>query len=244
MGDIIENVKEAIELFESEDQNSKNAFIKKAVSIYNYFAVDPELFSVIENTYLVGVFYSYFESFLRNTNLSLVAVENAFYFLAKTMENDMLDWNERQCAAMRIFILMHDNGYDTGRITHFEIFKRNSMKFFGTDYHTFLKKINFLGFEEQKIMRGKMENLQKDIEHGVMSYCYSIFNSEINSSFLSDAEMHRLKSYVELENIEVTSLTENINDPISVHYFNLWYSCLCEIVEHRENITIINIQDS
>lgn len=220
MEDVIKEVKMAVETFES---GNLEVFKEKAVLVYNYFATHPQTLGTIKNTYLVGLFYSYLEGAFRRTILSAIPVENAFYCFAKTMENDMLDWNERQCAAMRIFILMYDNGSETRQIID-KVFKKNDVYLSGYGYHDLPRKRIF--------------ELMDFIDHGVKAYCYSIFNSEINSSFLSDSEMHRLKYYVNVVNDGIYPLTKEMGDFSNEGYFNMWYDYLRKEVEcDKKNIS-------
>lgn len=82
---IIEDIEKAVELYELENYNAIKAFHEKAILVYN-FAAHPQLLETIEHTYIVGVFYSYIEGALRDTDLSTIPVENAFYCFAKTMK--------------------------------------------------------------------------------------------------------------------------------------------------------------
>lgn len=220
---IIEDIKKAVELYELENQNVIRAFHEKAIEIYNYIATHPQLLKTIEPTYIVGVFYSYVEGALRDTDLSTIPVENAFYCFAKTIENDMSDWNEKQCAAVRLFILMCNNGCDTERIIG-KVLKKNCTILAGCAYHELaIEKIIFL----------------KDaIKHGIMAHCYSVFNNDINKSFLSNSQMNMLRYHVARVNNGNVPLSETMGEHSNVYYFNLWYDYLRKVIEFPQNTTV------
>lgn len=217
---IIEDIEKAVELYELENYNAIKAFHEKAILVYNYFAAHPQLLETIEHTYIVGVFYSYIEGALRDTDLSTIPVENAFYCFAKTMENDMSDWTEKQCAAIRLFILMYNNGCDTERIIG-KVFKKNCTILSGRVYHE-------LTIEE-------IISFKDAIKHGIMAHCYSVFNNDINKSFISNSQMNMLRYYVTRANNGNVPLTETMGEHSNKYYFDFWYGYLREAIECKEN---------
>ena len=188
-------VAKAVQIIETGEREEMSIFEEMGVDIYNYFASFQDLLLTTEKPYLLGTFYSYFESWLRDDeNLHIIPVENAFYCFLKAMLDEHNP--ERVPAAMRMFVLMYDNGGGTGEIIH-ELFKRNFATFSGYDctYEELMERIQRLNFVDRKFEQGKMMRRKNNIEYAIKSYCYSIFSNDQHHFFIDNDTMKRLNVY-------------------------------------------------
>ena len=209
---MLNEVKKAVQIIETGEREEIPIFEGMGVGIYNYFAPFTELLVTTENPYLLGTFYSYFESWLReNENLHIIPVENAFYCFLKAMLDEHNP--ERVPAAMRMFVLMYDNGSGTGEIIH-GLFKRICTMFSDYDctYEELMDYIQYLNFEDRKLELGKMMSRKNNIEYAIKSYCYSIFSNDQHHFFIDNDTMKRLNVYTKSYYVPIEKKIERLEN--------------------------------
>lgn len=162
-------LKEAVNAFADVDK-SYDDFIEPAVFVYNAVANNQNILKDCENPYLLGLFYSYIEGAFRDSSLGRICVENAFYCYMKCIEESE-SVLIRKSAAMRMFLLMYDNGYETAGIAHSSL--EGTWEY---DWNV-----------ESKILLEK-----------VKQHCYCIFSGDNNDVSLDTRSMDRLAGYVRM----------------------------------------------
>jgi len=175
------NVKEAINAFIDEDRPYED-FIGPAIFVYNAVVDNQTLLKTYEHPYLLGLFYSRIEGAFRDNPLGKICFENSFYCYMRCIEESE-SIVEKRSAAMRMFLLMYDNGYDTSSIAY------SSLE--GTWEHDWKA--------ESRVLLDK-----------VKQHCFCIFHNNYNQSLLDDFSMNRLKGYVKMSgylNKEIDYLT-------------------------------------
>lgn len=202
----------AINAFESNEDGSFEVFEKNAKLMYNSIANYPNILNDFDNPYLIGIVYSYLEGGLRDDeNIAHVSFENACYCFAKVMNNEAN--YEKQCSALRLFLLMWENGSGASALCH-EVFKKNCQELTGASYDNFKSTRSNLDLIKQT----------KSCILQIKSYCYSIFTKEPFHSSISSSQMARAKQYIQYDNHEEKPFTHEIQS--NKHFFDLFYSYL------------------
>lgn len=211
-----EHLQKAIEAFESEDPQSMDLFYTNAIPVYNHFAQFPDELGSIDNPYLIGIVYSYLEGALRDTNMADACYEKACYCFAKVMTTESN--YEKQCAAMRLFLLMNDNGMSAFELCC-KAFEKSCLEIEGVFY------------EEFKVKAGlRLQKYLNYIESCIKQYVYSLFVKAQNHSYISVQDMARVRMYINYGNYE-----NFVETPYSLgpkFYFEMFYQYLKEIMNH------------
>jgi hypothetical protein len=183
--------KKAIEAF---DNNDLSAFEEYSKAIFNHFNVYPSGLELEKNCYSVGIVYYYLEGALRDLDdAHRVCFENACYCFSQVIKSENV--YERQCAAIRLFLLLHYNGSASFNL-FYNILKENCQKIHEINFDTYLFRLN----NDKSAIRGEVRQNVKKIK----SYCYSIFVTQSNHSSVSANEMNMLNSIIMQDNYKET----------------------------------------
>ena len=114
-----------------ENGGLKNGeFLKKAHGIYNSYANFSCSLPSAEHPYLLGIVFAGFAKYYaRNINCYASIIENALFCFSTVMKESE-SCSERQCAAIRMLLLIDDNNEVMRGIAH-KFYQKNYQELYG-----------------------------------------------------------------------------------------------------------------
>ena len=204
-------------------------FLKQAHAIYNKYATFPPTLPSAENPYLLGIVFSYFAKYYENNiNNYTCIVENALFCFDKVMKTSSSQ-SERQCAAIRMLLILEDNYRIIMGMIHVFCEKR-CQELYG----------NPLMMHRMLAQGMDPWTYEMDVLKQLGSFCIEKSNSCEKHSFISSIDMQRFKNIensgkykmkwpltmIPSENVyKLFSdfITENINTPYDRRITQLHY---------------------
>lgn len=156
-------------------------FKKKAHEIYNSYANYSCSLPRTKYPYLLGIVFAGFAKYYKgNIDYYTSIMENALYCFAKCMK-DSDSLSERQCAAMRLLLLIDDNDWVMKGIAH-KFFEKRCQELYNSPSIV------------QQIIASKMEpwTFETDILVNLGNYCLEQSDAESVHSSISSSEMNNL----------------------------------------------------
>lgn len=155
-------------------------FLKKAHDIYNGYATYSCPLLDAENPYLLGIVFSAFAKYYaKNIDYYASIMENALFCFGKVMKTSE-SISERQCAAIRMLLLIDENDWVMKGIVH-KFFERMSLELYGQPL--LVQKISAQGMAPW--------TYEVDILTHIGNYCINESRSFSIHSSISSEEMTR-----------------------------------------------------
>ena len=210
----LNRAQKAINCFENLQWEFFTDFLQESIGSYNYYhRFLKKIIEEVEDPYLIGTFYSYVERcFQLEDKNCLFSIQMALYCFAKSMKSEFC--YEKQCAAMRMFLLISDDENVLDIIAS-EMVKNGS-------------------FDTSKVKS------QKEFIQFVKNYCYLLFMNNKDNSSLSAMDMMRLRSYISMDKVDYSKV--NSENHLYEFCFNIFYENILEMIrKSKDEIKPIDI---
>lgn len=159
-------------------------FLKKAHSVYNWYARYPSPLPNDKNHYLLGIIFSHFAKYYQqNIDYYDSILENALFCFIKVINNTDTTLSENQYAAIRMLLLIDDNEWAMKGIAH-KFFEKKCQQLY--DSPLIVQQIIAQGMEPWTFEIDLLKNL------GFI--CIEKSCSDNQHSFISASDMERFST--------------------------------------------------
>lgn len=202
-------------------------FIQKAHRIYNSYATFPTSLPNAEHPYLLGIVFADFAKYYSNNiNIYTSIVENALFCFAKVMKTSSSQ-SEKQCAAIRMLLLISDNDRVMKGIAH-TFYEKRPQELYGQPL-----------FMQQFIAQG-MEpwTYETDILVNLGSHCIDESDSEEKKSLISKEDMDRFNNIVKSQKYKLEYPLVIVS---AERVFDLFFDFIAEFIKtpYERRITML-----
>lgn len=150
-------------------------FLNKAHQIYNAYATYPCPLPKAEHPYLLGIVFSKFAKYYaKDINIYTSIIENALFCYIKVIKNSE-SISERQCAAIRMILLIDDNEWVMKGIAR-KFCEKHRQELFGFPFYD------------------ETYDYERDILKSIEKYCNKCSSTTCKQSYISHAEMQHFLS--------------------------------------------------
>lgn len=202
-----------------EFQNGGNRnpeFLNLAHKVYNEYATFPCMLPTADRLYLLGIIFSEFApSYSDDINIYTSIMEDALFCFFKMIRTST-SVSEKQCAAIRMLLLIEDNDWVMKGITR-KFRDKYSQELYGQP-----------SFMTQMISQG-MEpwSYEEDILRMLGAYCIYVSDSNGKHSYISHSEMQQFHQIKQSGKYELRWPLVNMSmDSV----FDLYYQHIFEII--------------
>lgn len=161
-------------------------FLKKAHSIYNEYATYPSPLPNAENPYLLGCIFSAFAQYYSNNiDYYTCIIENALFCFCKVIK-ESASTIEKQCAAIRMLLLIDDNNWVMKGIVH-KFYEKRCYELYGQPLMV------------QQMLSQGMEpwTFETDILKHIACYCINESDSDCEHACISSIEMQHFNNIIQ-----------------------------------------------